>query len=116
MYTIVQEKLICESNIIPSLETILKEATPALQKQRNEIPKTVKDSLDTLFPEQRYEEKNLQKAKDILGVVANELTADQLKGVITEIQYLVDSWLDDYERNVFDGLTLKELLHEKRTI
>ena len=51
-----------------------------------------------------------------MGVVANELTADQLKGVITEIQYLVDSWLDDYERNVFDGLTLKELLHEKGTI
>ena len=116
MYTIVQEKLISESSIIPSLETILKEATPSLQKQSNEIPKTVKDSLDTLFPEQRYEEKNLQKAKDILSVVANELTADQLKGVITEIQYLVDSWLDDYERNVFDGLTLKELLHEKGTI
>ena len=116
MYTIVQEKLISESSIIPSLETILKEATPSPQKQRSEIPKTVKDSLDTLFPEQRYEEKNLQKAKDILGVVANELTADQLKGVITEIQYLVDSWLDDYERNVFDGLTLKELLHEKGTI
>lgn len=116
MYTIVQEKLITKSSIIPSLTTILRESTPAPQKQRNEIPKTIKDSLDTLFPEQRYEEKNLQKAKDILGVVANEFTADQLKSIITEIQYLVDSWLDDYERNVFDGLTLKELLHEKGTI
>ena len=43
MYTIVQEKLISESSIIPSLETILKEATPTAHKQRSEITKTTKD-------------------------------------------------------------------------
>ncbi|KKP87931.1 MAG: hypothetical protein UR93_C0027G0008, partial [Berkelbacteria bacterium GW2011_GWA2_35_9] len=37
----------------------------------------------------------------------------ELNDVITEVEYLTESWLDEYERNIFDGLTLQELLHEK---
>lgn len=69
-------------------------------------------SLDEIFPEQQYEKK-LRKAKQILGPTAAEYTADQLRDLITEIQFLCDSWLDDFERKVFNGLTLSQLIHEK---
>lgn len=69
-------------------------------------------SLDEIFPEQQYEKK-LRKAKQILGPNAVEYSADQLKDLITEIQFLCDSWLDDFERKIFNGLTLSQLIHEK---
>ena len=72
-----------------------------------------KESLENLFPEQQYQEKSIQKAKEVLETLADEFTAEHLKDVVTEIQYLAESWLDDFERKIFDGKTLKELLHEK---
>ena len=69
-------------------------------------------SIDDLFPEQRYD-KRIQKAKELLGPLSGAFTADQLKDIVTEIQFLCESWLDDFEQTIFNGLTLKELLHEK---
>lgn len=74
---------------------------------------SIRKPLDELFPEQKYEEKDIQKAKEILGALANEFSTGQLKDIITEIRYLAECWLDDFEREMFSGLTLKELLHEK---
>jgi hypothetical protein len=73
----------------------------------------ISKSLDDLFPEQKVEEKNIQRAKEILGEIACELTQAQLKDTIVETQYLVNTWLDDFEREIFKGKTLKELLHDK---
>jgi hypothetical protein len=113
---ITQQTLITEKQIIAPLELVLNEATPQIQKKSHDSsnnPKSINDSLDTLFPEQKYEEKDIQKAKEALGPIANKFTTEELKGVIADVQFLVDTWLDDFERDVFDGLTLKELLHEK---
>ena len=70
-------------------------------------------SLDELFPEQQSEEKNIKKAKEILGVNSNEFTTEQLRDIVTEMQYLVQISLDNFEKGIFEGVTLKELLHEK---
>lgn len=74
---------------------------------------TISKTLDDLFPEQKVEEKNIQRAKEILGEIACELTPTQLKDTVVETQYLVNTWLDDFEREIFKGKTLKELLHDK---
>lgn len=93
--------------------------TEVLEKaSTNETPEplvsdTLKQSLDSLFPEQQYADKTLQKAKEILGDVAKTFTEEQLRDVVCEVQFLATSWLDDFERGVFDGSTLNELLHEK---
>ena len=55
----------------------------------------------------------MQKAKELLGKLATEFTPEQLKGTIIEMQYMAESWLDDLEKDIFKGLTLKEVLHEK---
>ena len=75
----------------------------------------ISQTLDELFPEQERYAKEIKSAKQALGLIAFELTPEQLKDIVTEVQYLCESWLDDYERTVFKGQTLKELLHEKGT-
>ncbi len=106
---------ISEESYIGPLVTLLEEATPRTAGHSRIISEseTFHKSLNDLFPEQQYDEKKVQKAKEILGEVADGFTPEQLKDIVTEIQYLVDSWLDDFERDVFPGKTLKELLHER---
>lgn len=68
--------------------------------------------LNTLFPEQRQEEKELKKVKAILGDLSTTLTIDELYTMISEIQYLTTVWLDSYEKTLFKGKTLKDVLNE----
>lgn len=74
---------------------------------------TVTQTLDKLFPEQKRAEKKVRAVKDILGTLFDQLSASEIQDVIAETEYLVESWLDDYERQIFKGITLNELLHEK---
>lgn len=73
-------------------------------------------TLDKLFPEQEREEKNIKKTKQILDQLSEQFNDQQLKDLIVEVQFLTDSWLDDFERSIFKGLTLQELFHEKGTL
>ena len=104
-----------EDKIIVPLEAVLTEVIPKTPQVQRQIKNknSLRKSLDELFPEQQYDDKDLQKAKDALGLLANEFSIIELKEIVAEINFLVSSWLDDYERKVFNGLTLNELLHEK---
>jgi len=116
MNTSQQQLFITEDKYITPLVKILDQVTPKpieTPSQPKEPSKSLSKSLDDLFPEQQYDEKVVQEAKKILGVIADEFTPEQLKDAVTEIQYLASTWLDDFERDAFDGLTLNELLHEK---
>jgi len=48
-----------------------------------------------------------------LGELAKEFTELELKEIVTDVDFIVESWLDDFERDLFKGKTMKELLHEK---
>lgn len=74
---------------------------------------SVSETLDLMFPEQKRQDRDLAKAKEALGELASEFTDAQIREIVTDIDYLVTSWLDDFERSIFDGQTLRELLHEK---
>ena len=54
----------------------------------------------------------IEKARVILGGIAKEMSDDQLKDACVEVQYLIETWLDDFEKSVFEGKTLRELLGE----
>ena len=56
------------------------------------------------------EENRLQKARGVLGESVKDVPDQILNAFITELQYLADSWLDDYEKGVFGDKTLTELL------
>lgn len=105
-----------KDRLVAPLTQVLDRLNPTTTSQSKpslENSSTFTQSLDALFPEQQYDEKDVQKAKEILGNLYKEFSPEQLKDTVTEIQYLCESWLDEFERETFDGLTLKELLHEK---
>lgn len=104
---------VTEERIVTSLVEVLNAATPAPGIGFDHVTQKIGKSLDDLFPEQQRDEKEIRHAKETLGILASDLSQNELKDVIVEIQYLAESWLDDFERDVFKGKTLKELLHEK---
>jgi len=107
------EHQIREEQIVAPLTEIL-ERVPSrnLHTPVNES-KAISQSLNELFPEQEIEAKNLKRAKEILGDLAKEFSDSELKDVVAQVEYLAESWVDDFERDVFGGLTLKEVLHER---
>jgi hypothetical protein len=74
---------------------------------------TITQTLDKLFPEQEREDKSVRETREILGLLSKEFDNQQIKDLIAEVQFLTESWLDDFERSIFKGLTLQELFHEK---
>lgn len=107
---------VTEKQIIMPLELVLNEVSPKVQPEvlkTEDNQKTIKKSLDQLFPEQQYNDKDIQKVKEILGLLSNEFSVPELRDIVAETQFLISSWLDDFERGIFDGKTLNELLHEK---
>ncbi|MBA3723500.1 MAG: hypothetical protein H0W89_01240 [Candidatus Levybacteria bacterium] len=105
-----------EEKIIAPITEVLEAATPNPEDQQINLKnnsQSLKKSLDDLFPEQKHDEKNLKKTKEILGGLANNFTDEQIRDMTSAIQFLACSWLDDYEKTIFDGSTLQELLHEK---
>lgn len=102
-----------EEKIVEPLVEVLNEATPTPSSEPKEISSTLKKSLDDLFPEQQYDDRDIQKARELLGPVALEFTSEELKDALAQVQYLAETWLDDLERKIFKGMTLREVLHEK---
>lgn len=59
------------------------------------------------------EEKMVLKMRRMLGDTATTLSDEKVECLATEFQFLINAWLDEYERDVFEGMTLKEVLNEK---
>lgn len=53
---------------------------------------------------------DLEEARKILGKTAESFSDEQLRDQVAMINFLAESWLDDYERSIFDGKTLSEIL------
>ncbi|HUD20716.1 MAG TPA: hypothetical protein VMQ44_01445 [Candidatus Saccharimonadales bacterium] len=70
-------------------------------------------ALHSIFPGPA-EENKLQRARRILGEVATDVPDEELEIFLTNFQCLIDSWFDFYEKQVFNGLTLKQVLREGR--
>lgn len=68
--------------------------------------------LNSIFPQQQ-EENNITRTRRHLGETAKTLSDEQIQIIVTGFQFLIDAWLDEYERDVFKGMTLKEVLNEK---
>lgn len=67
--------------------------------------------LNQMFPEQRREDKTIKQARIILGDMIDRYSSDELQEIISLSQYLTESWLDEWEKELFEGKTLDELLN-----
>src|SRR5579872_5250378 len=66
-------------------------------------------ALGSIFP-QPSEQAKTERARRILGEVASNLTDHELVISLAKLQYLVEYSMDIFERESYDGMTLKELL------
>lgn len=73
--------------------------------------KTLDSALSNIFPS-KQEESRIEQARRIMGDDIKKLSDGDLEVFLTEFQYLIDCWLDEYEKQVFDNKTLKETLME----
>lgn len=83
------------------MQTLGAEKLTQLEETYEKINKTLTDLNEP--------EKTILEAREILGEPANSLTDNQIRDLINETQYLVDTWLEEFERSIFDGKTLYEL-------
>jgi hypothetical protein len=72
---------------------------------------TLEASLKSIFPTQQ-EENRLIKARRVLGKTVEPISDEELETYLTEFQFLLEEWLDMFERQIFDNKTLRELLRE----
>jgi acyl carrier protein len=107
-----QQIILTEDKITKPLTSVLNnKGKDSLEAKESLSP--IRESLDILFPEQQFDDKSIQKAKEILGKTALEYSKEQLEEIIAEIKFLVTSWIDEYERSIFGNKTLNEFLHER---
>ena len=71
-----------------------------------EIKQPVNEAAQSVF----ISDDDLQEAKRVLGPLATNFPEENLKNTVTEIHFLAESWLDEFERKAFNGKTLNELL------
>lgn len=71
----------------------------------------LEQTLAAIFPTNQ-EENKINKIRGILGQSARDFTDEQLGYLVTDFEYLVDTWLDLFEKKLFQGKTLRELLGE----
>jgi len=87
----------------------------SIQKSTPYSPLALQTSLNNLIrnvlPE-NYDDPNITRTRRHLGKVAEKLSDEQLLCIISEFQFLVNSWLDEYEKGVFAGKTLREIINE----
>ena len=85
-------------------------------KTTNSLPQNLFDPLEKAFKEifpQDVEEETVLKMRRILGKKGNELSDERVQCIATEFQFLIDTWLDEFEKDIFNGMTLKEVINEK---
>ena len=48
-----------------------------------------------------------------LGETSYILNDEQIEVIANQFQFLIDSWLDEFEKEIFKGLTLKEVINNQ---
>lgn len=114
-------------NMETTVTSILSQGLPTLQKSAlvqsataityahpitDDKPNSTVALLNRLFPEQNHEEKIVRQTRALLGGLIDHYSTEELEQIIIQVQCLTEAWLDAYERNVFEGLTLNELLNK----
>lgn len=74
------------------------------------------NSLDQELPSSVVSDTELQEATSVLGHLTQALPEDQLKHTVTEIHFLAESWLDEFERSAFGGKTLEEIVSDRSSL
>jgi len=71
--------------------------------------RTLETALNAIFPTSTQETKQ-NSVKRNLGETGTTLSEEQINTLAADFQYLIDTWLDEFEEEVFEGKKLQEIL------
>lgn len=71
------------------------------------------DKVNQFFNETDEEKEEINQARQILGEKAKDLNDGQIKDLICNVEYLVDSWIEEFEKSIFEGKTFNEVFQIK---
>lgn len=109
-----RNQIITEQRILHPVTQVFEDVTAkAIVPKPLIITQSTAKTIQELFPEQEYEEKNIQRAKEVLGELSKQFSKTEMRDLVAQVEYLAESWLDEFERDIFSGKTLNELLHER---
>lgn len=112
-------ELFSDEDLKPSMriqeQTINSEKLPSKIDKPSHIEQTEtpQQLFNGLFLEPS-EQTRASKARKILGEKANNITDKELETFTAKLDYLTNSWLDLYEKQLFEGKTLGELTKSKK--
>lgn len=89
---------------------ILPSIKPSINNYRFDtkyFPATLDKALNENTSEQNQDFKTIQLAKDMLE---SNYSTEEIKELITTFEYIINNWLEEYEKKVFNNKTLKEIL------
>lgn len=95
--------------LIPQQREVVPPKKPSYESNQHTV---ITSALGAIFPTQT-EENKVTKTRRILGETARALSDEHIETIITQFQFLIDSWLDEFEHDIFGGMTLKEVVNEK---
>lgn len=81
-----------------------------LPKTLNKNQDILYDTLSEIFPENTQEQKIVQ-ARIQLQLSKEVFPDERLEHLLTDFDFLANHLLDTFERQLFDGKTLSEILH-----
>lgn len=73
--------------------------------------KSFEETLENIFTVNK-DESRLQKARRILGETAVGLSDLDLQSSLAEFEFLLDSMMDEFEKQIFNNKTLRQVLME----
>lgn len=71
--------------------------------------RSLEDAMMRIFPKSQ-DEARLEQARRIMGDEVKALSDAELTEHLAQFQYLIDQWLDEFERQAFEGRTLRQLI------
>lgn len=92
--------------------SIPEQTTPTKEPDYTNPLATLENILNSILPQQT-EETNVIRTKRLLGETAKSFTDEHIECIVAEFQFLINAWLDEFEQEVFNGMTLKEVLNER---
>lgn len=69
------------------------------------------NTINSIFPGVQ-EENRIAKARRVMGEDIKDLTDEEVEVYLTEFNFLLDSWFDEFETKIFEGKTLQQMLRE----
>lgn len=99
-----------DSNLQNTIETVPSEHFLTTSERQKANPESILTFINKFFPDFKSE-KEIQHIKKNYDSLLKQYAPDELQTVLIEIQYLSETVLEEYERKIFKGKSLNELLN-----